>query len=665
MKTPKYLMPFVYIWRLICFPFWLIIHLLKWFFIGIFTTIWTIISLLVNAIIHFIKYLCYGFVYSFIVGPKMVGKTLRYFTNGFIVLSFLIYKIFKYIVYGLYFPIVIISDFLRNKKLKHDAKTESIREAKRKELERKQKEKISKKLAKDKALEKRVKDKLAKEEKEKQLKEQLEKNKNDHEAYVNENADTEKQVFNSRISQFLAVLGNLPERMKQGISNWYNNLTFVKNKRNRFEMEHQELLINFEGEDAEKSAEKIPYEYVIKTPEGKMVKGHYEAFSKVEVHSFLLSEGNEVYSIRTSPLIQLLYKSTSKSGAKFKTKDLVFFLTQLSTYIKAGIPLVDSLRILARQYKKKSYKQTLRNVIYELTMGEIFSEALSKQGDAFPRLLINMVKTSELTGELPETLDDMANYYTEMDTTRKQMITAMMYPCIILVISIAVIAFVLIWVVPQFTGIYATIDNAQIPKFTLMIVAFSAFLEKNGIMLLVGLLVTIIVVFYLYKNIKSFRSVIQWVLMHTPVIKNVIIYNEVTMFTKTFASLLKHNVFITDSMEILNKVTNNEIYKMIILDTISNLAHGDKLSLSFKDHWAFPIPAYEMLVTGEQTGQLPEMMQKVSEYYQELHKNSVARIKTFIEPILIILLTVVVGVIVLAVIIPMFSLYRTIQGTAV
>ena len=100
---------------------------------------------------------------------------------------------------------------------------------------------------------------------------------------------------------------------------------------------------------------------------------------------------------------------------------------------------------------------------------------------------------------------------------------------------------------------------------------------------------------------------------------------------------------------------------MLILDTVSNLAHGEKLSLAFQNHWAFPIPAYEMLVTGEKTGQLPEMMQKVSEYYQELHKNAVTRIKTFVEPILIVFLTVVVGIIVLSIVIPMFSLYQSIQ----
>ena len=133
------------------------------------------------------------------------------------------------------------------------------------------------------------------------------------------------------------------------------------------------------------------------------------------------------------------------------------------------------------------------------------------------------------------------------------------------------------------------------------------------------------------------------------------------MFTKTFSSLLSHNVFITESMEVLNKITNNEIYKMLILDTMTNLAKGDKISDAFKDHWAFPLPAYEMLVTGEKTGELPEMMAKVSAYYQELHKQQVARIKTFIEPILTVFLTVIVGFIIMAIIIPMFGMYESIQ----
>ena len=253
----------------------------------------------------------------------------------------------------------------------------------------------------------------------------------------------------------------------------------------------------------------------------------------------------------------------------------------------------------------------------------------------------------------------MSEYFTEANKTRKQMITAMMYPSIIFVISIGVSAFIMVYVVPKFADIYSSMGNAEVPPITKAVMSVSGFLEKYLVWIILGAIAFVMIFVYMFKKIKLFRTLVQWFVMHIPVFGNVIIYNEVTMFTKTFASLLKHNVFITDSMEILNKITNNEIYKMLILDTITNLARGEKISKAFENQWAFPIPAYEMLVTGEKTGQLPEMMQKVSDYYQELHADSVTRIKTFVEPIMIIFLTVIVGIIVLSIVIPMFGMYNS------
>ena len=291
-------------------------------------------------------------------------------------------------------------------------------------------------------------------------------------------------------------------------------------------------------------------------------------------------------------------------------------------------------------------------------MGDNFSDALSKQGTTFPKLLINMVKTAEMTGELPEALDDMAAYYTETEKTRKQMVTAMMYPMIVLFISVVVVVFILMYVVPKFVDLFNSLDPNSIPKITLIVLAISQYLKRRWLQLLAIIALIIVIVVYLYKNVEVFRTMIQWLAMHMPVLGNIIIYNEITVFSKTFSSLLKHNVFITDSMEILTKITRNEIYKVIMLDTITNLAKGEKISASFKDHWAVPVPAYEMIVTGERTGQLAEMLEKVSEFYQDMHATAVGRLKTFIEPILIVMLTVIVGVIILSVIVPMFALYN-------
>ena len=516
----------------------------------------------------------------------------------------------------------------------------------------KNQEKMEKLAKKNKKFKRKKEARILREQKE------LEKKKKEDDSYLNKDVDISSAGFSGKLKKIWTSFLNIPTAIK----NKFNNNDFVKHNRNKKMMEQESLLINFDGEDAEKSDVKLLYEYVAKNKEGQVVKGYFEAFSKVEVHSYLLSEGFDVYSIRTSKWIQFLHGNRSTNYTKIKTKDLIFFLTQLSTYIKAGIPLVEALKILSRQFKKKSYKKIFESVVYDLTTGENFSEALLKQNVAFPRLLINMVKTAEMTGELPEVLDDMANYYTETERTRKQMITALTYPSIVFVFATAVITFIMMFVIPQFVEIYETMDASKIPSFTLAVIAVSEFIQNYIIWILVGIVIFIAIFIYLYKNVKIFRTVCQWVAMHIPVIGQTIIYNEVTMFTKTFSSLLSHNVFITDSMEVLNKITNNEVYKMLILDTITNLAKGEKISKAFEGHWAFPIPAYEMLVTGEKTGELAEMMGKVSEYYQDLHKESVARIKSFIEPILTVFLTAVVGTIILAVIIPMFSMYGSIQS---
>ena len=146
-----------------------------------------------------------------------------------------------------------------------------------------------------------------------------------------------------------------------------------------------------------------------------------------------------------------------------------------------------------------------------------------------------------------------------------------------------------------------------------------------------------------------------------PIIGKIILYNEMTIFSKTFSSLLRNNVFITDSIDILSKITNNEVYKEIMYNTIDNIVKGDRISKAFENHWAVPDVAYFMIVTGESTGRLADMMGKVSNYYQEMHRNIVSNLKAFIEPIMIAFLAIVVGVIILAVIVPMFDIMNQVK----
>ena len=435
---------------------------------------------------------------------------------------------------------------------------------------------------------------------------------------------------------------------------------FARKRQQKNDEKRKILSMDLNAEDSKRSNEKIIYKYVAKNPKGKIEKGEFQGYSKLDVHSYLLSEGYEVYEINAKAKATI-FNTDLGLNRPMKKSILVFYLTQLSTYLKAGIPIVDSIKILTNQSKSRTEQSIWKSVVYELTMGSTLSDAMYRCGNnVFPKLLINMIKTAEMTGNLPEVLDEQVEYYKSIEKSRKEMINAMMYPIFVFIFAIAIIMYIMISVIPQFVNIYNSI-GADLPKITQILISISNFIRDN-ILLIVLITIAVIVLFIVsYKKNVLFKARIQRFLMHVPVFGQIIIYNEVTMFTKTFATLLANNIFITDSMDILSRITDNEIYKGIIYDAVDCLSRGEVLSNAFNEQWAFPDIAYQMIVTGEKTGQLATMMEKVADYYQEEHFNAIARIKAMIEPIMIIFLAVIVGGILLAVIIPMFSMYNNIM----
>ena len=420
--------------------------------------------------------------------------------------------------------------------------------------------------------------------------------------------------------------------------------------------EEVKKLMTKKEEEVIKEEPLFSYRYKAKGVNGKELTGTMEGSSIDDVKNFLTNEGYEIIEINP----RKTYDVDINIGGKFGSAELSFTLTQLSTYLKAGISLIDSVRILEKQAEKPEHRKVYQKMVYELLKGESLSVAMQKQQDKFPKLLVNMVKTSELTGDLTSVLDDMAEYYTSKEETKKTMISAMTYPVIVILIAICVVVFILTSIVPKFVDMYSA-NDAKIPALTQAIMSISNFLTQHYIILILiigGIVGTFI---FLFKHVQTFRKNTQIVMMHVPVLSKIIIYNEVYNFTKTFASLLNHGVFITDSMEILAKITNNEVYKELINRTIINLNKGANISDSFKGSWAFPVAAYEMIVTGESTGQLGLMMEKVANYYQTLHKNIVKQLQSLLEPMMIVFLAVIVGIILLSVMMPMFDIYSKIQ----
>lgn len=440
----------------------------------------------------------------------------------------------------------------------------------------------------------------------------------------------------------------------------WNEFSFIKNAKLKEEEKIRNLIIEVQR-DNNRSDTPVVFRYLVKDKAGKKITNYFVAHSKMEVLTYLTNEGYKVLEITTSKMINVLYSPDGMFQTRFSQKNLIFWLTQLSTYLKSGITLTESMRYLSKQMGKSgNNKRLFDSIIYNLTLGESFSNALAKQGNTFPPLLISMIKTAEATGELEKTLDDMANYFTEVKNTKKAMISAMIYPTAIFIFSIVVVTFILLFVVPQFQGIYES-AGAELNPLTIFLINASNFLKTNLLKLVFIIFIVILIIIILYQKVKVVRRYMQELFMRFPKFGNIIIYKEMSVFAKTFSSLLKNNVFITDSINLLLDTTNNEIYKEIMISTINNIVKGNKISDAFYNHWAVPDVAYYMIVTGESTGELAEMMQKVAEYYQNEHKSMIDNIKALIEPIMIIFLAVVVGGVVLAVILPMFGLYEQIQ----
>ena len=419
--------------------------------------------------------------------------------------------------------------------------------------------------------------------------------------------------------------------------------------------------------DANASTEAMMYEhlhqakqkfrYVATDLKGKKIKGTFDAYNIDQAKKFLTDEGLNILTIN----LRSKYDIDLTIGNPLSVAELAFALTQLSTYIKAGITLIDGVRILAKQTVKQEKKKIYQLIIYDLLSGESFSNALAKQPKVFPKLLVNMVKSSELTGDLPNILDDMAEYYESIDKSRKEVKSAMTYPTVVAILAVIVVTFVFIWVVPQYQAMFDSFHQ-DLPAITNLTIAISNFINANLTDILIVIILILALYLYLFKNVRSFRLAMQSFYLKIPVIKNLIMYKEISMFSRTFASLINHGVYISASMDVLLKVSENEVYRRIIKRTVDNLNAGGKISETFKDNPVIPVVAYEMIVTGESTGNLGEMLEKVSDYYDGLNKNSAQAIKSLIEPALIIFLAAIVGVIILSVILPMFSMYNSLSS---
>lgn len=398
------------------------------------------------------------------------------------------------------------------------------------------------------------------------------------------------------------------------------------------------------------------FRFTGRTLQGTMEKGTIEAMSKQQAMKKLRDKGINPRQIEESKSI---FHKDLTLGRAIKNEDFVIYCRQFSTLIRAGISIVEATHILGEQTSSKGLKKALNGVEEDLRSGIAFSDAAAKFPRIFPTLFVNMMRSGEATGNLDDTLDRMAFSYEKSFKLKKKIQSAMAYPMVLSILIVCVAAFMLIWLVPKFTANFASF-GAQLPPITLIVLAFSHALKKFWwIFLLVIIMVTGTFI-YLYKNNKRFHFYTHYVLLKLPIFGKVFQKSAIARMTRTLATLFSSSVPILNALVIVEKIIGNPVIEDVVKKSKTSLEKGSSLAEPLEASWVFPPLVTQMVSIGEQTGSLDYMLEKIAEFYEDDVDRTVDSLKSLIEPIMIILLAAVVGFIMAAVMLPMFSLYEQI-----
>ncbi|AFC33390.1 type II secretion system protein [Paenibacillus mucilaginosus 3016] len=388
----------------------------------------------------------------------------------------------------------------------------------------------------------------------------------------------------------------------------------------------------------------------------KNLKGTLTAMDKSAAVEELRKQGLMVLSLK--PQQNQLLSTEIYIGNPVKPAHFIMFLRQLATLIRAGVSIVEAVNILAEQSESKPLRKTLHEVSGSLVRGLTFSHAVQEHKRIFPPMFVNMVRAGEETGDLEGTLDRLARFFEKEHVTREKIKSAMTYPLVVGFLAIAAVVYLLKAVVPQFVSMFESM-NAELPLVTRMVLAVSSSIENQWWYWVLGVL-GLVVAFITARRTEKGAYALDYVQLKVPVFGKLKQKGSIALMTRTLSSLYSSSVPILQSLHIVESVVGNKVIGGFIRDSADSLQQGRPLSEPLKKAWAFPPMVTQMIAIGEETGALDQMLEKIADFYEMEVENTVDRLKSLIEPLLLVFLAGVVGTIVAAIMLPMFSLYSNI-----
>lgn len=395
------------------------------------------------------------------------------------------------------------------------------------------------------------------------------------------------------------------------------------------------------------------YQYTGRDRKGKK-QGFINAASKREAMQKLKSDGVRVLEMKEVPE-SFLTKDIS-IGSPVKLEHMVIYLRQFSTLLKAGVSVVDATNILAQQTESKALKKALFDVEQELREGKPLSTATAKHKKIFSQMFINMVRAGEAGGNMDETLERLAVHFEKQHNTRSKIKSAMAYPIVVGVLAIGVVIFLLVSVVPTFVDMFADFGG-ELPAITQFVLNASNFMQKFWWLVLL-LAVGVVVLFIFLRQNKNTKYYLDYLSLRMPLFGKMMQKAVLARMTRTLSSLFSSSVPILQAMSIVENVVENEVIAKVVRQSRDALERGQSLTGPMKKHWAFPPLITQMIAIGEETGSLDAMLGKVADFYEQEVENNTDRLKSLIEPLMIVVLAGLVGTIVTAIMVPMFEIFN-------
>ncbi len=403
------------------------------------------------------------------------------------------------------------------------------------------------------------------------------------------------------------------------------------------------------------------FSYIARNQDGVRIEDSINAINLKEATESLLSDNLSIVKISErdtsfdfmAPFMERFNVSVEKIKNRIPLTSLVFFTRQLSTMFNAGLTLEKAISFLSKEEKHRTFRKVLIDIENSVKKGLLLSDSLARHPGVFNNLYISLVKAGEVSGKLSITLEELAAYLESVEDTQRKVKSAMYYPAFIMLFLGLVLVVLFAFIIPQFTSVYAQL-NADLPVYTQMLLDSGDWLNNNLFTFFFTIFLIGMVMWLFFLTDRG-RLIRDRFLLKLPIFGSIINQNVLSKFGKTFGILVGSGVSILETMNLVKKVVDNRVYELAIEKSAKHIENGSSISDSLKLTEIFPGVLIQLMNTGEETGEIDKLALKVSDFYSKQVDAIVDRLTSIIEPALIILIGVIIGIVLVAVYMPIFK----------